>query len=90
MLGNKKKEVLVDCQLCHLPFPGSLINHLIIEEGQVQSCPICALDIIRKLHKLPAFIFKKRDNIRMLGEAVTYNRNRKPGYNTENPEQNKV
>ncbi len=73
----------VACDACKLAFPPDLIGPLIMENNTLQVCPICALRIIRREHKLPRFVFRKHENQLLYNRAVEHNIARKVEYNGE-------
>lgn len=80
---SKVDKITVACNSCGLFFPSDLIGPLVMENNTLQVCPICALHLIRREHKLPRFVFRKRDNQKRYERAVAYNVARKVAYNGE-------
>ncbi len=73
----------VACDSCKLAFPPDLVGPLVMENNTLQVCPVCAITIIRKEHKLPCFSFGQYKNIELLVKAAEFNKNRKLTYNGE-------
>ncbi len=73
----------VACDSCKLAFPPDLVGPLVMENNTLQVCPICALFIIRKEHRLPRFTFRRPANKGLFIRAVAYNVARKVEYNGE-------
>lgn len=62
------------CKKCEREYPFGLIQELVNNEGRVKICPICALELINKIHGFPPDTPFRGEMARDLyDEAVEYN-----------------
>ncbi len=61
-----------NCPLCTIDFPDHLIQVMFTSEGNMEVCPICALDIQNTLHGIERTEFSGEMANQMLFEARAY------------------